>query len=121
MALGTSNTSAQARGKNKATKIAKKREVELAASFTAFSTTITETNALRSCLISNSNINVSGFHDGSHVSNLPFEVGDKVYIRKRNNSKFFLKDGFYKIGPDKGRYYSIQVTNGAVVARTNCP
>tara|TARA_R100000322_G_scaffold5516_1_gene4137 strand:+ start:803 stop:1168 length:366 start_codon:yes stop_codon:yes gene_type:complete len=121
MALGNANASAQARGKNKATKIRKRKEIELAASFTAFSTTVAETNTTRSCAISNSDINVPYFHDGSHVSNLPYQVGDKVYTRKRNNSKFYLADGFYKIGPDRGRYFSIKITNGAVASISTCP
>tara|TARA_R100001129_G_scaffold130764_1_gene92577 strand:- start:280 stop:645 length:366 start_codon:yes stop_codon:yes gene_type:complete len=121
MALGNANASAQARGKNKATKIRKRKEIELAASFTAFSTTAAETSISNSCSISTSNMTEQYFHDGSHVSNLPYQVGDKVYTRKRENSKFYLANGFYKIGPDRGRYFSIKIVDGAVASITACP
>ena len=121
MALGNANTAAQARGKNNATKIRTRKDKDTAASYTAFSTTVVETSVANSCSISTSNMNIQCFHDGSHASNLPYEVGDKVYTIKRANPRFYLPDGFYKIGPDRGRYFSIQVTNGAVAARTTCP
>ncbi len=120
MALGTSNTSAQARGKNKATKIRTKKDRDTAANYKAFSTTAAETGNTEACAISTGSMTIECFHDSSHGSNLPFEVCDKVYTTKRANPRFYLPDGYYKIGPDRGRYYSIQVTNGAVAARTAC-
>ena len=120
MALGNSNSNAQARGKNRGVKIQRRKEVLLAADYKAFSTGAVETGNVQACAISTGSMTIEYFHDGSHGSNLPFQVGDKVYTRKRVNSKFNLPDGFYKIGPDRGRYYSIQVTNGAVAAITVC-
>ncbi len=121
MALGNSNSSAQSRGKNKAVVVKRRKEVVLAADYKAFSTGAVKTDVINSCNISTGSMTTEYFHDGSHGSNLPFQVGDKVYTRKRANSRFYLPDGFYKIGPDRGRYYSIQVTNGAVAAITACP
>ena len=120
MALGNANTSAQARGKNRATKLRTKRDEYEAKDYTAFSTTVVETGSTEACAISTGSMTIECFHDGSHGSNLPFEVGDKVYTIKRRNSRFYLPDGYYKIGPDRGSYYSIQVTNGKVAARTRC-
>tara|TARA_Y100000356_G_C11169200_1_gene240355 strand:- start:333 stop:692 length:360 start_codon:yes stop_codon:yes gene_type:complete len=119
MALGNNSGKGTARHKGQIKQSIKERKN--ANSFIAFSTTVAETNTTRSCAISNSDINVPYFHDGSHVSNLPYQVGDKVYTRKRNNSKFYLADGFYKIGPDRGRYFSIKITNGAVASISTCP
>ena len=120
MALGNANTTAQARGKNKATKIRTKRDRDTATSYKAFSTAAAETGNTEACAISTSSMTIECFHDGGHASNLPFEVGDKVYTTKRANPRFYLPDGFYKIGPDRGRYHSIQVVDGAVAARTAC-
>ena len=121
MALGNANTTAQARGKNKAVKIKRHKEVVLAADYKAFSTTVAETSVVNSCSISTSNMTEQYFHDGSHVSNLPYQVGDKIYTIKRSNAKFYLANGFYKIGPDRGRYFSIKVVDGAVASITTCP
>ena len=120
MALGNANTNAQARGKNISARIKKRKEVDSAASYTAFSTAAAETGNTEACAISTGSMTIECFHDGSHASNLPFEVGDKVYTTKRANTRFYLPDGYYKIGPDRGRYHSIQVVDGAVAARTAC-
>ena len=120
MALGNSNTTAQARGKNKATKIRTRKDKDTARDYKAFSTAAVETGNTEACAISTGSMTIECFHDGSHASNLPFNVDDKVYTTKRTNPRFYLPDGYYKIGPDRGRYYSIQVTNGKVAARTSC-
>mgnify|MGYP003123182845 CR=1 FL=1 len=120
MALGNSTSMGQARGKNKAVIVKRRKDEYNARNYTAFSTAAAETGNTEACAISTGSMTIECFHDGSHGSNLPFEVGDKVYTRKEADLRFYLPDGYYKIGPDRGRYYSIQVTNGAVAARTAC-
>ena len=61
-------------------------------------------------------LNVTYFHDGSHASGLPLTAGDKVYTIKRANSKFYAANGHIKVGPDRGRYYNIEITSGEVKA-----
>ena len=119
MALGTSNTSAQARGKNKATKIKKRKEVDTAAGYTEIQASAVQ----GSFACSQTTLNVTYYHDGSHVSGLPLTAGDKLYTRKRANSKFYPADGHIKVGPDRGRYSNIQLQDGAVRApgATTCP
>ena len=112
MALGTSNTSAQARGKNKATKIKKRKEIDAAASYTEIQgSAVQGSNAC-----SQSTLNVTYFHDGSHGSGLPLTAGDKVYTRKRASSTYYAANGHIKVGPDRGRYYNIEITSGEVKA-----
>ena len=65
---------------------------------------------------SQSTLNVTYFHDGSHGSGLPLTAGDKVYTIKRANSKFYPADGHIKVGPDRGRYYNVEISNGSVRA-----
>ena len=121
MALGTANTSAQARGKNKATKIKKRKEVDAAASYTAFQGSAVA--ASQACGVSNGNVNITYYHDGSHVSGLPLVLNDKIYTRQRANSKYYAANGHIKVGPDssKGRYSNVQVLDGVVRAVTTCP
>ena len=112
MALGNANTSAQARGKNKATKIIKRKEVESAAGYTEIQASAVQGS--NAC--GESNLNVTYFHDGSHVSGLPMNAADKVYTEKRANSRFYAANGHIKIGPDRGRYANIEITSGEVKA-----
>jgi len=119
MALGAANNSAQARGKNKATKRRKAKEVDAAASYTEIQASAVQ----GSFACSQSTLNVTYYHDGSHVSGLPLTAGDKVYTSKRVNSRFYPANGHIKVGPDRGRYSNIEVTDGAVRApgATTCP
>ena len=119
MALGSANNSAQARGKNKATKIKKRKEVDAAASYTEIQASAVQGSA--AC--SQTTLNVTYYHDGSHVSGLPLTAGDKIYTSKRVNSRFYPANGHIKVGPDRGRYSNIEVTDGAVRApgATTCP
>lgn len=112
MALGTSNTSAQARGKNKATKIKKRKEIDAAASYTEIQgSAVQGSNAC-----SQTTLNVTYFHDSSHASGLPLTTGDKIYTVKRAGSRFYPANGHIKVGPDRGRYYTVEITDGAVRA-----
>ncbi len=114
MALGNSNSSAQARGKNKATKRRKAKEVDAAKDYTEIQgSAVQGSNA---CSVSNSNLNVTYFHDSSHASGLPLTAGDKIYTAKRTSSRYYPANGYIKVGPDRGRYYNIQITNGEVKA-----
>tara|TARA_R110001583_G_scaffold121685_1_gene272840 strand:+ start:273 stop:632 length:360 start_codon:yes stop_codon:yes gene_type:complete len=112
MALGNANSSAQARGKNKATKIRKRKEVDAAAGFTEIQAT--SVHGGNAC--SDSTLNVRYFHDDSHPSGLPLTAGTKVYTKKRVNSDYYAANGHIKVGPDRGRYYNIQITSGEVKA-----
>lgn len=112
MALGNANASAQARGKNKATKIKKRKEVDAAANYTE----IQGTSVHGSSACADTTLNVTYFHDGSHPSGLPLAAGTKVYTRKRANSNYYAANGHIKVGPDRGKYYNIQITSGEVKA-----
>ena len=114
MALGNTNSSAQGRGKNKATKIRKRKEVDAAANYTAFQgSAVQATHPSGACGVHPSSINITYYHDGSHSSGFPLVNGDKIYTIKRANTAFSIADGMIKIGPDsKGIFYSIQISGG---------
>ena len=119
MALGNANSSAQSRGKNRAVVVKRRKEVVAAKNYTAFSVTAVASDAIQVCAISNSNINITCYHD-SAIDPLPL-VGDKVYTKQRLSAKYYLPNGFYKIGPNgRGSYLSMQMRNGGVSALTVC-
>tara|TARA_R100000152_G_C6742279_1_gene166051 strand:- start:341 stop:694 length:354 start_codon:yes stop_codon:yes gene_type:complete len=110
MALGNNAGKGTARHKGQTIRSIKQRRV-------AKDYTEIQASAVRgSSACSESNLNVTYYHDGSHVSGLPVNAGDKIYTRKRANSKFHPVDGHIKVGPDRGRYSNIQVQDGAVRA-----
>ena len=65
---------------------------------------------------SQSTLNVTYFHNGLHASGLPLTAGDKVYTRKRASSRFYPANGHIKVGPDRGRYYTVEISSGSVKA-----
>ena len=119
MGLGNSRSLGQAKGKSIAKVARRYKEVKDAASYTEIQASAVQ----GSSACSESNLNVTYYHDGSHVSGLPLTAGDKVYTSKRVNSRFYPANGHIKVGPDRGRYSNIEVTDGAVRApgATTCP
>ena len=113
MALGNANTSAQARGKNKAVKIRKRTEVRNASSYISFSSSTVQSNGSNACAAT---MDQTYYHDGS--SSYPI-VNDKVYKRARANDRYFLADGHYKYDRS-GANYAMEITSGVVVSVTRC-
>tara|TARA_Y100000004_G_scaffold187602_1_gene240610 strand:+ start:123 stop:482 length:360 start_codon:yes stop_codon:yes gene_type:complete len=119
MALGNSFSMGQARGKNKPILVKRRKEVVTAKDYTEIQASAVQ----GSSACSQTTLNVTYYHNGSHVSGLPLTAGDKLYTRKQANSEFYPADGHIKVGPDRGRYSNIQVQDGAVRApgATTCP
>ena len=89
MALGNANASAQSRGKNKPVIVKRRKEVVVAKGYTEIlGTAVNGTSACALSLGSN-----KYYHDGSGT--FP-ATNDKVYSRQRANSKYGLKNGYYK-------------------------
>jgi len=124
MALGNANTSAQARGKNKATKIRKRKEIEAASGFVQFSHGVRHSSGSDACSVSS--MDEKGWTDNTS-SGFPIVAGDHFYIEQRAGSKFQAAPGFYKVGPNaKGNFYHIEVGQGGQVistpsGATQCP
>ena len=112
MGLGNSRSLGQAKGKGIAKVARRYKEVKDAGSYTEIQASAVQ----GSSACSESNLNVTYYHDGSHVSGLPLNAGDKIYTRKRANLKYYAADGHIKVGPDRGRYSNVQVLDGAVRA-----
>ena len=112
MPLGNNMSMGQARGKAKPVLVKRRKEVVVARGYTEIQGSTVQGS--KAC--GQSTLNVTYFHDGSHASGLPLTAGDKVYTKKRANSKFYPANGHIKVGPDRGRYYNIEGTSGAVKA-----
>jgi len=116
MALGNANTSAQARGKNKATKIKKRKEIVAAASYTAFNCGPVAADHATAC--AGANTGNTFYHDGSAV--IPV-VNDKVYKEQRARNPNTFTAGFYKVSAGGKGSLSLQINSlGVCIARTNC-
>tara|TARA_R100001443_G_C3344002_1_gene175126 strand:- start:929 stop:1324 length:396 start_codon:yes stop_codon:yes gene_type:complete len=131
MALGSANTAAQARGKNKSVKLKRYKEVKLAkggGSFVGSANLGTAKSANKTaCSTSVLDVNITYYHNGS--LGVP-AVGDKIYAKRRYNDKYLAADGFYKvrantpIGPGPypaPRYYKLRMVNGLAVSVNICP
>lgn len=115
MALGNANTTAQARGKNKAVKIKRHKEIQTAKGYTSFSSTTTQSNGSNACAAT---MDQTYYHDGSGA--LP-GVGDKVYFKQRAGDRFLLGVGHYKIDLGRGAFKSISIdSSGEVDGVSNC-
>ena len=116
MALGNANTTAQARGKNISTNIKKRKEVDLAASFVQFSHGAKQANVPTACSVSPGDMTLQGWTNNTSIG-FPFNTGDYFYTKKRAGSRFYVPDGFYKVGPNaKNSYFSVEIVNGQVVS-----
>ena len=113
MALGNANTSAQARGKNKAVKIQRRKEVVSAKGFHAITGSIEtgETPHVASCGTSEA-VNVTYYHNAGSASD--YTRGTTFYTRARENRRYHLANGYYKVTHDGSTFKSIQIVNGRV-------
>ena len=116
MALGTSNTSAQARGKNKATKRRKGKEVDAAKNYTLILSTARQGSSACAIPVGANQY----YHDGS--SAFP-AVDDKIYSRKRTSTKYYPENGHYRmhVSGDERTTKNIEISSGAVTRVTPCP
>ena len=119
MALGNANTSAQARGKSKAVKVKRRKEVVAAKGFHAITGSIEtgETTASGTCSTSEA-VNVTYYHNAGSASG--YTGGTNFYTRARENDRFKLASGFYKVTHDGSTFKSIQIVNGRVSSIVTC-
>ena len=116
MALGNANTSAQARGKNKATKIKKRKEIAAAASLTAFACSDVAGSAAAGCALATQNNTY--YHNGS--IDVP-AVNDIVYKERRLRDASLADAGYYQF-TNRGRKGTLNInSSGVVTESTACP
>tara|TARA_R110002126_G_scaffold73235_7_gene182735 strand:+ start:85 stop:435 length:351 start_codon:yes stop_codon:yes gene_type:complete len=115
MALGSANTSAQSRGKNKSILVRRRKEVVLAKTYGSISGTTVQA---RAACDTRDSLGETYYHNGGRSTP---SVNDKVYISRRaDNERGLLQDGFYKITANDRDFVSIQITSGVVAAVEDC-
>lgn len=111
MALGNANTTAQARGKNKAVKIKRHKEVVTAKNYTRIAASTVQRSS--ACALDTGRACTEHYyHDGSAA--LP-QVGDKVYSTQRAGEQFILRAGHYKT-TNLVLFQSFEINRTGVVA-----
>ena len=116
MALGSSNSIGQARGKNKAVVVKRRKEVVTARGYTQILAS-REQRSSACALDTRSACTEHYYHDGSAA--LP-QVGDKVYSRQRASEKFLLVAAHYKT-TNGVLHQSFEIdSRGSVTAVTSC-
>ena len=113
MALGNANTSAQARGKSKAVKVKRRKEVVAGKSFHAITGSIEtgETSHSNTCSTSEA-VNQTYYHNAGSASG--YTSGTTFYTIQRENDRFKLANGHYKVTHDGSTFKAIQIDNGRV-------
>lgn len=116
MALGNANTTAQARGKNKAVKIKRHKEVRTAVGYTQISASPKQSS--NACSINTSSgLTETYYHSGRAA--LPAQF-DQVYSKRRANERYYLEPGHYKTS-NGTLHQSFEIgRRGSVMAVTIC-
>ena len=119
MALGNANTSAQARGKSKAVKVKRRKEVVSAKGFHAITGSIEtgETTHQNTCGTSEA-VNRTYYHNAGSASG--YAINTTFYTRARENDKYKLADGYYKVTHDGSTFKSIQIYRGRISSMGSC-
>mgnify|MGYP004453427869 FL=1 len=118
MSLGSANTSAQARGKNKPVKVKRSKEVKLAKGYNSFqvSSALTGVSNAQGTCSSSASINNTVYHNGSSAAPV---ANDLVYSRARASEKYLLEDGYYKASVSGANQYLI-IASGKVSGFGTC-
>ena len=110
MALGNANTAAQARGKNKAVKIRRHKEVVIAKNYSRVDLSSRQGDDRDACgEVSFPN---EFYHNGS--GSLPI-VNDIIYETKRARNPNTFTSGFYKMSDGRGGAVSLEINGVGVV------
>jgi phage tail tube protein FII len=119
MALGNANTSAQARGKNRGVKIQRRKEVISAKGFHAITGSIEtgETSHNNTCSTSEA-VNRTYYHNAGSASG--YTNGTTFYTRARENDRYKLANGYYKVTHDGSTFKSIQIVSGRISSMATC-
>jgi len=116
MALGNANTTAQSRGKNKAVKVKRHKEVKAAASYNTVVLSPVQANAPAACAYSGSG-STTYYHNGSNANPA---VNDIVYNSRRARNPNTFNAGFYRMSIGKNNVALEIDSNGLVRAGTPC-
>jgi len=101
MSLGNANTAAQARGKNKAVKIRRHKEIVNAANYNTVSLSPAQADATAACAYSGGGGTFTTYYH-TNAGPLP-AVNDRVYKDRRARNPNSFAAGFYQIDLGKSK------------------
>ena len=110
MALGNANTAAQARGKNKAVKIRRHKEIKAADRYLSFTGSALATTRSDACRLRD--INITYYHNGRNP--IP-RAGEIIYREKRARANNRFGPGYIQFQDDRGRGFTIEINQAGVV------
>lgn len=108
MALGSAGSSAQARGKNKAVKVKRRKEIRAAKNYNSFLGSELRTSGRDACALRD--VNIRYYHNGSHA--IPRD-GDIVYREKRARGNNRFGPGFIQF-QSGGRGFVVRINEAGV-------
>jgi hypothetical protein len=115
MALGNANTAAQARGKNKAVKIRRRKEIVAAKDYNSFNCGTVQESHANAC--ASGSLSNTFYHNGTQAQPA---VNDIVYSDRRARVPNNMRAGYYKIFDRRDG--TIQINDqGVVTAKVACP
>jgi len=119
MSLGNANTSAQARGKSKAVKLKRTKEIVAARGFHAITGSIEtgETTHKTTCGTSEA-LNQTYYHNAGSASG--YTINTTIYTKARENDRYKLANGYYKVTHDGSTFKSIQIDRGRISSMNTC-
>ena len=119
MGLGNSNSLGQVRSKSVARIAKRRREVDAAADFHAItgSAETGETTHNNTCGTSES-LNQTYYHNAGSASG--YTNGTTFYTRARENDRYKLANGYYKVTHDGSTFKSIQIVSGRISSMGTC-
>ena len=115
MALGNANTAAQARGKNKAVKIRRRKEIKAADRYLSFTGSALDATQGGACRLRD--VNITYYHNGANT--IP-RAGEIIYREKRARGNNRFGPGFIHFR-DRGRSFTIEINQVGVVVGTILP
>jgi hypothetical protein len=115
MSLGNSNSSSKSRGKNKPTKIKRRREVKAADRYLSFTGSALDATQGGACRLRD--VNITYYHNGAGPIPRPGEI---IYREKRARSDNRFGPGYIQF-QDRGRGFTIQINDAGVVIGTILP
>ena len=109
MALGNANTKAQARGKNKAVKVRRRKEVRTAKNYKSLAGSVLDPVARDACRLSPTT--TTYYYNGAGLIPRPGEI---IYREKRARGNNRFGPGFIHFR-DRGRSFTIQINEAGMV------
>tara|TARA_R100000664_G_C2732979_1_gene123131 strand:- start:500 stop:856 length:357 start_codon:yes stop_codon:yes gene_type:complete len=110
MALGNNTSMGQSRGKNKGTIVRKIREEDGAKDWYLLNGSTVESGDAAACALGSTPNKY--YHNAGSAGG--YTTGTYIYTEKRDHTRFYLPDGYYKVSHDGSTFKSINIASGRI-------